>query len=43
MKSGQIKKYWKHDGPPSHYHVEVDGELAFRGSFDQGIMFIKSL
>ena len=38
-----IKKYWKHDGPPSHYHVEVDGELAFRGSYDQGIIFIKSL
>ena len=37
------KKYWKHDGPPSHYHVEVDGELAFRGNYSQGIMFIKSL
>ena len=36
-------KYWKHDGPPSHYHVEVDGELAFRGNYDQGMMFIKSL
>ena len=43
MKSSQIKKYWKHDGPPSHYHVEVDGELAFRGGYDQGMMFIKSL
>jgi hypothetical protein len=37
------KKYWKHDGPPSHYHVEVDEELAFRGSYAQGVMFIKSL
>ena len=37
------KKYWNHDGPPSHYHVEVAGELAFRGSYDQGILFIKSL
>ena len=37
------KKYWKHDGPPSHYCVEVDGELAFTGSYDQGMMFIKSL
>ena len=43
MNPNQIKKYWKHDGPPSHYHVEVDGELAFRGSYDQGIMFLKSL
>ena len=39
----QIKKYWSHDGPPSHYHVEVDGELAFRGGYDQGMLFIKSL
>ena len=37
------KKYWKHDGPPSHYCVEVDGEVAFTGSYDQGMMFIKSL
>ena len=37
------KKYWKHDGPPSHYYVEVDGEVAFTGSYDQGMMFIKSL
>ena len=43
MNPNQIKKYWKHDGHPSHYHVEVDGELAFRGNYDQGIMFIKSL
>ena len=39
----QIKKYWSHDGPPSHYHVEVDGELDFRGGYDQGMLFIKSL
>ena len=38
-----IKKYWKHDGPPSHYHVEVDGELAFRGNYNQAMVFIKSL
>ena len=37
------KKYWKHDGPPSQYCVEVDGEVAFTGSYDQGMMFIKSL
>ena len=37
------KKYWKHDGPPSHYCVEVDGEVAFTGSYDQGMIFIKSL
>ena len=37
------KKYWKHDGPPSHYCVEVDGEVAFTGSHDQGMMIIKSL
>jgi len=39
----KIKKYWNHDGPPSHYHVEVDGELAFRGGYDQGMLFVKSL
>ena len=37
------KKYWKQDGPPSHYCVEVDGEVAFTGGYDQGIMFVKSL
>ena len=39
----KIQKYWKHDGPPSHYCVEVDGEVAFTGSYNQGMMFIKSL
>ncbi len=39
----KIKRYWSHDGPPSHYHVEVDGELAFRGSYAQAMLFIKSL
>jgi len=39
----RIKRYWKHDGPPSHYHVEVDGELAFRGNYNQAMIFIKSL
>ena len=29
--------------PPSHYCVEVDGEVAFTGSYNQGMMFIKSL
>ena len=37
------KKYWKHDGPPSHYCVEVDGEIAFTGNYNQSMMFIKSL
>lgn len=43
MNPYRIKKYWKHDGPPSHYHVEVDGELAFRGNYNQAMVFIKSL
>lgn len=38
-----MKKYWDHSTSPSTYVVCVTGQAAFRGSYDQGIMFIKSL
>ena len=38
-----MKKYWDHSTKPSTYVVAVDGKEAFRGSYDQGMTFIKSL
>ena len=38
-----MKKYWDHSTKPSTYVVVVDDKEAFRGGYDQGMMFIKSL
>ena len=37
------KRYWDHNTKPSSYVVVIDGEEAFRGSYNQGVLFIKSL
>ena len=38
-----LKKYWDHSTKPSAYVILIDGEEAFRGSFNEGIMYVKSL
>ena len=38
-----MKKYWDHSTKPSTYVVVVDDKAAFRGGYDQGMLFIKSL
>ena len=38
-----MKKFWDHSTEPSTYVVVIDGKEEFRGGYDQGMMFIKSL
>ena len=38
-----MKKYWDHSTKPSTYVVVVDDKEVFRGGYDQGMIFIKSL
>ncbi len=38
-----MKKYWDHSTKPSTYVVVIDDKEAFRGGYDQGMLFIKSL
>ena len=39
----QIKKYWDHSTKPSTYVVCVSEREPFRGSYVDGILYIKSL
>jgi hypothetical protein len=41
--SQDLKKYWDHSTKPSAYVILIDEEEAFRGSFNEGIMYVKSL
>jgi len=38
-----VKKYWDHNTKPSTYVVVIDDNEAFRGSYNQAMVFIKSL
>ena len=38
-----LKKYWDHKVKPSQWVIIKDGEEAFRGTFSDGEIFIKSL
>jgi hypothetical protein len=38
-----MKKYWDHSTKPSTYVIAIDGEEAFRGSYNEGMMYVKSL
>ena len=39
----EIKKHWDHSTKPSTYVVSIDGAVGFVGSYNEGIMYIKSL
>ena len=38
-----MKKYWDHSTKPSTYVVCVPNEEPFRGSYQDGMLYIKSL
>tara|TARA_R100001377_G_scaffold60596_1_gene36770 strand:+ start:501 stop:764 length:264 start_codon:yes stop_codon:yes gene_type:complete len=38
-----MKKYWDHSTKPSTYVVSLNEEELFRGTYVNGIMYIKSL
>ena len=38
-----MKKYWDHSTKPSTYVVCVTGQGAFRGTYTDGMMYIKSI
>lgn len=38
-----MKKYWDNSTRPSTYVILIDDKEAFRGSFNEGIMYVKSL
>ncbi len=38
-----MKKYWDHSTTPSTYVVCVPNEEPFRGSYQDGMLYIKSL
>ena len=38
-----VKKYWDHSTKPSTYVIVMDDEEAFRGSYNEGTMYVKSL
>jgi len=38
-----VKKYFDHSTKPSTYVIVIDDEEAFRGSYNEGIMYVKSL
>lgn len=38
-----MKKYFDHSTKPSTYVIVIDDEEAFRGSYNEGIMYVKSL
>lgn len=38
-----VKKYWDHSTKPSTYVIAIDDEEAFRGSYNEGMMYVKSL
>lgn len=38
-----VKKYWDHSTKPSTYVIVIDGKEAFRGSYNEGMMYVKSL
>ena len=38
-----MKKYWDHSTKPSAYVITIDNEEAFRGSYNEGMMYVKSL
>lgn len=38
-----MKKYWDHSTKPSTYVIVVDDKEAFRGSYSEGIMYVRSL
>mgnify|MGYP000302449931 CR=1 FL=1 len=38
-----MKRYWDHKASPSQWIVADEDKELFRGSFDDGIMFLKSL
>ena len=38
-----MKRYWDHSASPSQWVVKEDSEELFRGSYDDGVIFLKSL
>ena len=38
-----VKKYWDHSTKPSTWVIEDDEEELFRGSYVNGVMYLKSL
>lgn len=38
-----LKKYWDHSTSPSTYIIVIEGKEVFRGGYDQGMLFVKSL
>ena len=37
-----MKRYFDHKTSPSTYCIEVDGDLVFRGTYDDAMLFIKA-
>ncbi len=38
-----VKKYWDHSASPSQWVVKRGDSEIFRGTFDDGVLFLKSL
>ena len=39
----EYKKYWDHSVSPSQWVIKRKGVEVFRGTFDDGVIFLKSL
>jgi len=39
----EIKKYWDHSASPSQWVIKKGESELFRGTFDDGVIFLKSL
>ena len=37
------KKYWDHSVSPSQWVIKIEEAELFRGTFDDGVIFLKSL
>ena len=38
-----MKKYWDNNTKPSTYVILIDEKEVFRGNFNEGVMYVKSL
>ena len=39
----ECKKYWDHSVSPSQWVIKIEEAELFRGTFDDGVIFLKSL